>query len=404
MPFKTLLIVSLLLVFVASCKKDSTTTTSTISNAGSYSQTSGSETLTSQTFTSSATDGSALYISGSSSLALWSSIVSSTSAASSTDNSLQYGITSAVVALSGSTLELHGNKITSTGTGANAVYAYGTATISLTGDTVNSTGAYSHGLVSYIGGTITGTNVKVETTGANASAIYSGGSISLTSSSLSATNSEAAVVQSGYSLNLSASNLSTSVSNLYGVMIYNNVAGDITINQGHFSMTGGSLSYSASAGPLFYVTNSTGIINLKGVNISSGSDVLVKASTSSWGTSGLNGGEAIVSADGQTLAGKFIADGYSLLMLTLQNGSKFTGAFNNEKTAFMANISLDASSTWTLTADSYISTFDNASGISGTTISNITGNGHNLYYLSSINSDLGGKTYTLVNGGELRPY
>ena len=42
---------------------------------------------------------------------------------------------------------------------------------------------------------------------------------------------------------------------------------------------------------------------------------------------------------------------------------------------------------------------------SGSTITNITGNGHTIFYDSSLvaNSSLGGKTYTLVNGGELSP-
>lgn len=42
-----------------------------------------------------------------------------------------------------------------------------------------------------------------------------------------------------------------------------------------------------------------------------------------------------------------------------------------------------------------------SSGISGTTITNITGNGHTVSYDASLaaNSALGGKTYSLVGGG-----
>ena len=52
-----------------------------------------------------------------------------------------------------------------------------------------------------------------------------------------------------------------------------------------------------------------------------------------------------------------------------------------------------------------MSILNDASGISGTSIANITGNDHNVYYDESLaaNSSLGGKTYSLVNGGVLAP-
>ena len=43
-------------------------------------------------------------------------------------------------------------------------------------------------------------------------------------------------------------------------------------------MTGGSLVYAASDGPLFYITNSTGNVTLKNVKVTAASGVLVKAS------------------------------------------------------------------------------------------------------------------------------
>jgi hypothetical protein len=55
-----------------------------------------------------------------------------------------------------------------------------------------------------------------------------------------------------------------------------------------------------------------------------------------------------------------------------------------------------------VTADSYLTTLTGAA-ISGTSIANITGNGHTVYYDSSANSSLGGQTYSLAGGGQLKP-
>ena len=58
---------------------------------------------------------------------------------------------------------------------------------------------------------------------------------------------------------------------------------------------------------------------------------------------------------------------------------------------------------WALTGDSYINGLVTNPGIAGAAVSNITGNGHNIYYLKSASIDLNGGTYNLVNGGQLIP-
>ena len=62
----------------------------------------------------------------------------------------------------------------------------------------------------------------------------------------------------------------------------------------------------------------------------------------------------MLTADGQTLTGDFVADSISSVTLTLQNGSSLEGSINADKTAKEARLTLDASSTWDLTADSYL--------------------------------------------------
>ena len=72
----------------------------------------------------------------------------------------------------------------------------------------------------------------------------------------------------------------------------------------------------------------------------------------------------------------------SALTLTLKNGSSFEGGFSGEienaKGATVSteageiNVVLDSSSTWTLTGDTYITSFSGDAG-------NVTGNGYTLY-------------------------
>ncbi|NTU84888.1 MAG: hypothetical protein HGA45_36910 [Chloroflexales bacterium] len=97
------------------------------------------------------------------------------------------------------------------------------------------------------------------------------------------------------------------------------------------------------------------------------------------------------------------ADSISSVALPLQNGSSLSGAIHTDDTVKAASLTLDASSSWTVTADSHLSSLSDADGIAGTTITNIIGNGRTVYYDSAANPDLGGKTYSLASGGTLTP-
>ena len=212
------------------------------------------------------------------------------------------------------------------------------------------------------------------------------------------------MIEGANTIVLTDTSLTSSVENKWGVMIYQSMSGDAQGTKGTFNMTSGTLANTATTGPLFFVTNSTADITLSGVNVSAGSGMLVEAAgTEKWGISGSNSGTVFLTADGQTLTGDVEADNISLLTLTLQNGSSIEGAINSANTAKSVNLTLDASSSWTLTADSYLTCLSDTAGISGTSVSNISGNGHTVYYNSSACSTLGGQTYTLDGGGYLKP-
>jgi hypothetical protein len=184
-------------------------------------------------------------------------------------------------------------------------------------------------------------------------------------------------------------------------MIYQSMSGDAEGTKGTFNMTGGSLT--AAVGPLLNVTNSTGIFNLKGVALTAGSGVLINAAADSWGTSGSNGGTVVLTADAQTLAGNVTADSISSVSLTLKNNSALKGTINANHKAKAANLTLDASSSWNVTGDSAITALVDADGISGASLTNITGNGFTVTYDASASTALNGKTYTLAGGGTLKP-
>ena len=76
-----------------------------------------------------------------------------------------------------------------------------------------------------------------------------------------------------------------------------------------------------------------------------------------------------------TINGNIYVDSISTLTMKLSNGSKYTGTINGEKTAKTISLSLDSSSSITLTGDTYITSLDNADS----TNSNINFNGHKLY-------------------------
>lgn len=420
-----------ILALWASCNKSSSSSTSTTTTAeGQYTQSSETVTFTSQTINLTTADLCAITLSNTGMLTLNKSKISTSGSSSSTDYSRYYGLNSAITAIGGSTLILSGNKVTTSGTGAAGVFSYNYSITSLSEDTISTTGQYSSAIVAsgqghltanktvlttsgdyspaasidYGAGHLTINGGKVSTSGANSPAISSKGVMLVTDASISASGAEAAMLEGSNSITLSNATLSSSKADKSSVLIYQSESGEAAGHQGAFQMTGGTLSNTSTSSPLIFVTNTTALINLKSVSLSAASNVLVKAGAGSWGTSNLNGGQAIVTADGQTMKGDFLADKFSVLSLILKNSSSINGGINTAKTAIAANLSLDKSSTVSLTGDSYISVFDNLDAIADGAVKNVYGNGFNLYYQASVNSILAGKTYALQNGGQLIPY
>lgn len=365
------------------------------------------------------------------SLTLENPTITTSGNTSSQDNSSFYGLNAGLLATDSGKVTVTGGTITTTGTGANGAFATGSGssvtlsnmtirasadgghavmatqagTMNITNVNMTTTGGSSSAIATDRGsGTITVTGGTVNTSGSNSAGIYSTGGITVTGTTFYSTGAEAAVIEGANFITLNNCSL-TSTKEKWGVMIYQSMSGDAEGTQGSYTMTGGSLTYTPTSGPLFYVTNSTGIITLTGVNVTANSGVLVKASAGNWGNSGSNGGTVLLTTSGQTLTGNMTADNISSITASLKDSSYLTGAINAANTAKTISLTLDSSSVWSVTANSYLTTLSDSSGISGTTISNIKGNGYTVYYDSSAsaNSYLGAKTYTLSGGGYLRP-
>ena len=128
--------------------------------------------------------------------------------------------------------------------------------------------------------------------------------------------------------------------------------------------------------PMFFVTNTSAIVNLKNKTLKFGSGILMSIkATSEWGNNGHNGGNVTLNADSQILNGAINLDQLSALTFNLKNGSTYTGQINNDQSAKSVKLTLDTSSKITLTGDIYVSSLEDADS----TYSNINFNGYKFY-------------------------
>ena len=74
----------------------------------------------------------------------------------------------------------------------------------------------------------------------------------------------------------------------------------------------------------------------------------------------------------QTAEGLITVDDVSSLVLNITDGSAYTGAINTSGAAGSVTVSIDDGSTWTLTGDTYIDSFNGD-------LSSVNLNGYTLY-------------------------
>ena len=355
---------------------------------GAYTLNGGTASQSDQTYSASNTDESGVYVLKGGKLTVINPTVITSGKTSSGDNSSFYGLNAGALAASGSTLNIYGGTVTTSGTGANGVFSTGSGTVvTLSNVTIVCTGQLGHGVDATMGGTLYLTDVDiatgpgansaaiatdrgggtivvqggvVTTSGADAPGIYSTGNITINGATITATASEGAVIEGSNSITLTNTALTGAKGNRdRGIMIYQSMSGDAQGKEGVFTMTGGSFTWPSKSGPAIYVTNTKSEVTLRNVAITNNSGILLKAAADQWGTSGKNGGTAILTANGENLEGGMISDSVSSITATLQENTTLTGYINS------ANLTIDATSAWMVSSNSVLTSLTTAGTITG---------------------------------------
>lgn len=150
---------------------------------------------------------------------------------------------------------------------------------------------------------------------------------------------------------------------------------------------------------MFFITNTRATANLERTVLKQSGAVLVNVTSSRWSKTGANGSDFTLNTKKQALTGKILANNISKVKLALTDGSSWRGSLNEDNQADSASIALDRSSSWELTANSYVTSISDKDA----SFANIKSNGHNIYYDASQNSALAGRTIDLPGGGKLLP-
>ena len=381
----------------------------------------GSDSRTGETYASSSSDVSSLLISTSEAVTIENPTVTKSGSSNGGDNCNFYGLNAAVLVKDGSTTTITGGTITSDASGANGVFSYGGnggrngasgdgTTVIISGTTITTTGSGSGGIMTTGGGVTKAYNLTVTTSGQSSAAIrtdrgggtvtvdggtytsnglgspaiYSTADITVENATLVSNLSEGVCIEGKNSITLVNCDLSANNTKCNGnakfldtIMIYQSMSGDADSGTSSFTMTGGKLT--SNKGHVFHVTNTNAVINLNNVTIvNNDGNVLLSVCADGWnGASNI----ATMNASSQTLSGTILVGSDSTFTLNLKNNSTFTGTFSGSITnaagssvstsVGAVNVSIESGSTWTLTADTYVTSFTN----NGT----LNRNGYTLY-------------------------
>ncbi len=376
-----------------------------------------------QTYASTSSDESALLISTSDDVSITDPTVTKSGDSDGGDNCNFYGLNAAVLVKDGTTTTITGGTITSDAEGANGVFCYGGnggqngasgdgTTLYIYDTAITTTGNGSGGIMTTGGGATYAYNLTIETSGRSSAAIrtdrgggtvvvdggcytsnglgspaiYSTADITVSNATLTSNLSEGVCIEGLNSITLDNCDLTANNTQCNGnatfldaIMIYQSMSGDAASGTSSFTMQGGNLK--SLNGHVFHVTNTSAVITLEGVEIVNEDEENILLSVCADGWSG-GSNIAVLKAIAQQLVGAIKVGSDSSLKLELTDGSTFEGsidgAITNAKGETVStevgtvSVTLDASSTWTLTGDSYVTEFNGDA-------SNIISNGYTLY-------------------------
>lgn len=377
---------------------------------------------TGESYVSNASDENALLIRTGDTVSVIDASVTKAGDSDGGDSCSFYGLNAAVLVMGGTDALISGGTVETSANGANGVFCYGGnggrngadgdgTTLYISGTTITTTGDGSGGImttgggVTYAedltvttsgrssaairtdrgGGTVTANGGTYTTSGLGSPAIYSTADVTVRNAVLTSNLSEGVCIEGKNSITLENCSLTANNTQCNGnatfldtIMIYQSMSGDADSGTSAFTMTGGSLT--GLSGHLFHVTNTHAVITLDQVELTNeGSDILLSVCDDGW-----NGADNIaeVYASRQALSGTLLVGDNSTLNLSLSDGSVFEGTVSGEITnakgeqvsssVGTVSVSLDETSTWVLTADTWISSFSGNA-------ENVISNGHTLY-------------------------
>ena len=381
------------------------------------------ETQSGKTYTSTSANENALLIATNEAVTIENPTVSKTGDSNGGDACNFYGLNAGVLVKDGAQVTITGGTVETSASGANGVFCYGGnggrngaqgdgTTVTISDTVITTTGSGSGGIMTTGGSKTIANNLTITTSGQSSApirtdrgggtvivdggvytsnglgspAVYSTADITVANAALTSNQSEGVVIEGKNSVKLENCTLTanntqrnSNATFLDAIMLYQSMSGDADSGTAQFSMTGGSLV--SRSGHVFHVTNTNAVIELSGVAITNedADGVLLSVCADGW-TGAKN--VATLRASKQTLSGTILVGSDSTLTLELKDGSTFTGAISgsikNAKGETVStevgtvHVTLDASSVWTLTADTYITSFTGD-------LSSVVPNGHALY-------------------------
>ena len=320
--------------------------------------------------------------------------ITKTGSSSNTENGDFYGMNAAFLAENGANITITGGEVTTDAVNGNGIFSYGSGTVvNVSGTKIRTSQRNSGGIQTTGGGVMNADDLDIETSGNSSAAIrsdrgggtvtvnggkyttngtgspaiYSTADITVSDAALTANNSEGVVVEGKNSVKLENCTVSGKMQgtynddseNIHCIMIYQSMSGDADVGEAYFEASGGEIT--SLAGDMFYVTNTSCEIKLSDVKFNMADGVFLRAvgntSSRGWGKKGENGADVKMSLASQSVSGDIVVDDISTLDLTLSS-SDITGAINSDNSSGSIVLTLDGSSSITLTGDSYVTEFN----------------------------------------------
>ena len=376
------------------------------------------ENITSGEYESSNADENVIMVSGNIKSTISDVTVNKTGDSDGGDNTSFYGTNSAIIAKDGAALTIKNANIVTDANGANGVFSYGGSattnnsnsdgtTINISDSVITTSKDNSGGIMTTGGGIMNATNLTITTAGTSSAAIrsdrgggtvnvykgtykttgkgspsiYSTADITVKNATLISTASEGVVIEGKNSVTLDNVELTDTNNTLNGqsttyknIFLYQSMSGDAANGEAVFTSKNSTIT--TNKGDSFYVTNTTATINLENNKIVNNDSTgnFLRIQKDSWGNSGSNGGIVTLNLTNQEVSGNIVVDEISKLTMKLSNGSTYKGTINNSNEGEVT-LSLDKSSSITLTGDTYIKSLTNEDSSN----SNINLNGYKLY-------------------------